>query len=199
MDKANTLWTTADEAHLIMLRDTHKSSWESITTILSRTVPDCQNRYYALKQSSASSLVTWTPKIDHVIIDARRRGLSIKQLSAELGLWAPAVTERWAWLQRNEKVPEDVLALYRRKEEVTFTTEEDEWIVKKFIGGMDDEQIYKQGAWKGKSMGDLAKRRRQLTNEGASGGLYVKKLGVGEKKETALDKAMGKKKFKWMK
>jgi hypothetical protein len=36
-------------------------------------------------------------------------------------------------------------------------------------------------------MGDVAKRLRQLTNERAAGGLYVKMLGVGEKKQTALE------------
>jgi hypothetical protein len=200
MSKSNIPWTPSDERHLIDLRDTHNTSWNDIATILSRTAQGCQQHYSNLKQATASSLVTWTPEIDHAIIDGRRRGLSSKDISAELGLWALAVTERWTWLQRKHRVPEDVLALWRKKEQVVFTQDEDESIMKMFIRDMDDEQIYKVCSWKGKHSADVAKRRRQLTGEGAAGGLYAKMLGVGdEKAKNGLEKAMGKKKYDWIK
>ncbi|KAF1920441.1 hypothetical protein BDU57DRAFT_561573 [Ampelomyces quisqualis] len=200
MSKANTPWTSHDERHLINLRDTCSTPWDDIATILSRNISGCQQHYSILKQATASSLVTWTPAIDHAIIDARGRGLSIKNVSAELGIWAPAVTDRWAWLLRSHSVPPDVLAVWRRKEDVVFTADEDAFIVKMYIQGLSDEQIYKECASKEKSRVDVVRRRKELTNEGAAGGLYVRMLGVGNGEvKTGLDRAMGKKKYGWMK
>lgn len=101
-------------------------------------------------------------------------------------------------------MPEDVLAIWRRKEEVVWSAEEDEEILELYLQGKGDEEIgdvVKKGKLEfgGKSKADVMARRKELVRE--SSPLYLKMLGVVgvQKLNGALESALGvKKKYKWM-
>lgn len=78
---------------------------------------------------------------------------------------------------RSKLVPDDVLAISRRKEEVVWTEEEDRMILALWIAGKEDNEIVKLVKLPGKTQMDVRKRRRDLTG-GKENPLYVEMLGI---------------------
>jgi hypothetical protein len=159
-----------------------------------------QNRYTIVKQRQYGSVVDWTEPRDASIINGRAKGQGIPEIASDLKLPKQAVGERWQTLQAQNQVPEEVLALWRRKEEVVFTEEEDEAILKLWIKCKDDNEIAKTLKCKGKSQRDIITRRGELVK--GSSPIYLRLLGVGQGKENEMDglkRAMGKPKYGWMK
>jgi hypothetical protein len=192
-------WTVEEEHQLIFLHDTQHKKFTEIAPILNRTPNAINQRYTTIKQRQYSSAIDWTPQLDQFIIEGRRRILSTKDIAAEVKIPVEAVAGRWNTLQREKKVPEDVLALLSTKEDVVFTREEDEMILKLWMQGNDDGQIIQQVMFKGKSEQDVKARRIELSYGSP---LYLELLGVGkgEENETdALKMAVGKPKYGWMK
>ncbi|KAH7401357.1 hypothetical protein BKA66DRAFT_405485 [Pyrenochaeta sp. MPI-SDFR-AT-0127] len=193
-------WTSDEEGQLLHLRDHEHNNFEDISTVLGRSPGATQARYNIIKQRQQSSYIDWTPETDQSIIDGRRRRLAIKDIANEMNLSAEAVAERWFTLQRQKVVPEEVLAIWRRKENVIFTPEEDETILKVWMQMRDDEQLIRIVKFKGKSQGDIRERRSELVNRHSP--LYLKMLGIGDGKDNesdALKVALGKSKYSWMK
>jgi hypothetical protein len=193
-------WTVREEHSLISLRDTNNKTFEEIGKFVNRTTIAVQNRYTIVKQRQYSSVVDWTEPLDASIINGRAKGQGIPEIASDLKLPKQAVGERWQTLQAQNQVPEEVLALWRRKEEVVFTEEEDEAILKLWIKCKDDNEIAKTLKCKGKSQRDIIARRGELVK--GSSPIYLRLLGVGQGKENEMDglkRAMGKPKYGWMK
>jgi hypothetical protein len=192
-------WTVEEERQLILMHDTQHKKFTEIAPLLNRTPNALCQRYTTIKQNQYSSVIDWTPQLDESIIDGRRRLLSTKEIAAEVKAPVEAVAGRWNTLQREKKVLEDVLALLSTKEDVVFTQEEDEMILKLWMQGNDDDQIIQQVMFKGKSGQDVKTRRIALSYGSP---LYLELLGVSKGKENetdALKMAVGKPKYDWMK
>jgi hypothetical protein len=193
-------WTEPQNRQLTELRDILRKPWAEIAAVLSRSISACQVHYKLLKQESEGSFIDWTPELDHSIIDGRRRGLSAKAIAYDLNISNHAVAGRWSRLQHLNLVPDDVLAVWRRKEPVVWSNAEDEYLLAMWIDGKSDDEITQAGKIKGKSPVDVKNRRVELV-QGGGGGIYVRMLGVAKENEatTALSKALGKPKYSWMK
>lgn len=192
-------WIQSENHKLLRLRDHDHASWPSIASIMKRTVTACQSHYYTLRQVQDGSMVDWTARHDHYIIDGRRRGLSIGAIAQEMSLTTRAVQDRWYALIRHHQVPEEVLALTRRKEEVVWSEEEDRLVLGLWLKGYYDEEIVKQVKFRGKSNEDVRARRTRLVNDHHP--MYLEMLGVKREKavvKDGLEKALGKKKYSWM-
>ncbi|KAF2827577.1 hypothetical protein CC86DRAFT_405697 [Ophiobolus disseminans] len=192
-------WTTAQEHQVLRLRDHDKKPWAEVSSSMKRSVSACQGHYYIMTRAREGALVEWTELLDHRLIDGRRRGLDMKIISEEISIPTHAVQDRWATLLRRHQVPKDVIAMWRRKEEVVWTTVEDEKILGLYLQGHSDEEISKLLKFKNKSKDDMRARRVELVM--GSSPLYLKMLGMVGSKETpktGLEKAMGKKKYSWM-
>jgi hypothetical protein len=194
-------WTTSEEHQLIHLRESENKKFEDIAPVLGRTTNAIQNRYSTIKQKQFSSAVDWTPALDASIIDGRRRCLPIREIAKEVKIPHEAISERWNTLRFEKKVPEEVLAIWRRKRDVVFSPKEDEMILQLWMQGKGDEDIVRMVNFKGKSQENVRDRRVELVN--GSSLLYLKMLGVGQgrkdENETALSVAIGPKRYGWMK
>ena len=191
-------WTPEDDSQLMHLRFTERKTWAEVAAILGRTVHAAQSHYYHLRGNQHSSFENWDATMDEHIIDGRRRGLLPREIGVEMGLPGEAVQGRWYELQQQKKVPEDVLAIWRRKGEVVWTEKEDMAILEAWVDGKNDDEIVKTLAFKEKYECDIRERRRQLCRE--MGPVYKRLMGMKEEQPVlgALEKALGKKKFAWM-
>lgn len=136
--------------------------------------------------------------MDERIIDGRRRGLGPREIGAEMDIPGEAVQGRWYELQQMKKVPEDVLAIWKRKGEVEWSGEEDEVVLKAWMEGLSDEELAEKVRFKGKYKCDVRERRRALCKE--MGPVYRRVMVMEERKlvPDALEKALGGKKYGWM-
>ena len=137
--------------------------------------------------------------LDHAIIELRRQGLVMKAIAAEMQLPVQAVQDRWYTLVRQHQVPADVLALWSRKEEVVWSEEEDEALLKLWLEGNDDDAIGRMLKLEKKSKDDMRTRRVELVR--GSSPLYLRMLGGQGMKgtvRTGMEKALEKKKYAWM-
>ena len=194
-------WTTIHDQQLLRLHDIEQRSWLDIAPILERSAGACQTRYYILKNARDGSFVHWTDELDEHIIDGKRRGLSPAAIALEmasLSMTARAISDRWLQLHQLDRVPEDVLAIHRRKRHVEWSAEEDEIIARMWISGIADAKIAGEVGLEGRSQDDVRIRRTELV-KGGGGGLYKRLLGVESKEMTGLEKAIGKGKYSWMK
>jgi hypothetical protein len=183
------------------MRFTLGQKWSEIATALNRTVAAVQGHYHQVKITHHSSFEDWTPEMDHRIIDGRRRGFSSKQIGLEMYLPSEAIQGRWSELQKRKQVPEDVLALWRRKGEVIWSEREDEHILKVWMELKSDDELVKQVHLEGKQRCDIRERRVQLCSE--MGPVYRRLMGiVGQKEDDlvrgTLKMALGGKKYAWM-
>lgn len=195
----NSPWTSTQNHMLLRLRDKDKASWSDIAATMGRSVTACQGHYSGLHQAQEGSMVDWTVPLDHYIIEGRRRCLSTAAIANEMSLTTHAVQDRWYALIRQQRVPEDVLALSRRKEEVVWTEEEDRQVMILWLKGRNDDEIVKLIKFKNKSDDDVRHRRIRLVNDPSP--LYIKMLGVSREKtkvKNGLEKALGKNKYDWM-
>jgi hypothetical protein len=128
--------------------------------------------------------VDWTDLLDHTIIDGRRRGLTFKAISSEMNTAQFAIADRWNYLVRNKVVPEDVLAIWRRKDEVVWSEVEDRTILGLWVDGKEDDEIMKMVRFEGKSQTDVRNRRRELVAKGVP--MYTEMLGVGGGKKEVM-------------
>jgi hypothetical protein len=197
----HTLWTPAQNHLLIHLHETDGLSWSEIALQLCRSPTACSAHYKQLEREAASSLITWTPAHDKAIVTGKRRGLSTAAISIEMSVCSEAITERWSTLQREKKVPEEVLAVWRRREKVEWSVAEDGVLLDMYCLGLGDVEIAKTGALKGRSREEVRMRRVELMY-GEDRSLWLKKLGMRGKGKhvemTALEKALGKPKYDWM-
>jgi hypothetical protein len=177
-------WTTEDDRRLFTLRDTEENSWAAIATTLNRTVSGCQQHYYLVKRQREGLNVHWDDLLDHTIIDGRRRGLTFKAISTEMNTAQLAIADRWNHLVRKKVVPEDVLAIWRRKDEVMWSEAEDRTILGLWVNGKEDEEIVKMVRFEGKSQTDVRNRRRELVGKGVP--MYTEMLGVGGGKKQEM-------------
>jgi hypothetical protein len=126
-------WTTHEEQQLVRLEDVESESWNEIASLLLRSVEVCKHHYYRSKQGHESLAVDWMSELDQRINHGRRRTLSCKDIALEtesVFTSDKAVTDRWNYLHRSNRVPEDVLAIHRRKSEVVWIADEDEAIAR---------------------------------------------------------------------
>ena len=122
-------WTPTQNHTLLRLRDAEKLPWSTIASTMNRTIPSVSAHYYALIQAREGSRVDWTSQLDHTLIDLRRRGLAMKAIATQMCLPTQAVQDRWYTLVRTHQVPDDVLALWKRKGDVVWSESEDEKIL----------------------------------------------------------------------
>lgn len=157
-----------------------------------------QEHYYQLKIAEGASFEDWDATMDEYIIVSRGRGQTSKDIAIEMGIPAEAVQGRWYELQQQKKVPEDVLAVWRRKEEVKWSEKEDGVIIQMWIDGKNEDEIVHCVRFEGKYQCDVRERYRLLLRE--KGPVYRQLMGMGESRPLphALDKALGKKKYAWM-
>lgn len=194
-------WTTTHDQQLLRLHDIEQKSFVDMGLILERSTGACQTRYYMLKNARDGSFVYWTDELDEHIIDGKRRGLSSTAIALEmasLSMTARAISDRWFHLQQLDRVPEDVLAIHRRKPNVEWSAEEDEIVARMWISGIADAKIAGEAGLEGRSQDNVRIRRMELV-KGGGGGVYKRLLGVESKEITGLDKAVGKGKYSWMK
>ncbi len=191
-------WTPAEDQRLHNLRVVQHRTWSEIAKALDRTVSAVTKRWYHLKITQSSSFEEWNAAMDKHIIDGRRHGLMSGEIGAGIDVPAEAVQGRWYELQQRKKVPEDVLAIWRRKGEVEWSEEEDETILKAWIDGKDEEEIVECARTKGKYKCDVRERYKVLVRE--KGTIYRRLMGLDQAKPAphALERALGKKKFAWM-
>lgn len=199
-------WSPDEERRAVIFRDQEHKTWHEIGIILDRSRNAVEHCYTVIKQRQHSSVVEWTRDIDNTIIEGRRLGLSLKQISINLStvsdnkkLTSKALGDRWNQLQRDKLVPEEVLAVWRRKTEVVFTPEQDEKILKLCMQGLKDEQLARMVEFKGKSHAAIRERRLKLIDGHSP--VYVKLLGsegVKVEESDAFKKALGKPKYGWM-
>jgi hypothetical protein len=192
-------WTIVQNHELLRLRDREGKQWAEVASIMRRTQSSCQQHYHLLHQAQEGAMVDWTAPLDAYIIESKRRGLSLPQIAQEMGLRTYAVQGRWNTLLRERKVPDDVVLVCRRKEEVVWSQEEDEAILKLWLKGCDDDSIVRQVNFKNKSKDDVRQRRTRLVNDHTP--LYLKMLGLDKEKQAVkngLEKPLGKKKYSWL-
>lgn len=193
-------WSVTEEAHLIYLRDTQYASFDAIAKAMDRSPNAVQNCYRELRQKALAAAITWTPDLDAAIISGRKRHLTCVETAHAMQLAPEAVQERWRYLKANKLVPEDVLAMWQRKEKVEFAEWEDEAILRLWIRGMDDAEIAERlgggDILVGKRKADIAARRRELTKGSP---LYSKMLDVDQGKADASGGLGGKPKYEWQK
>ncbi|KAF1362468.1 hypothetical protein EJ07DRAFT_107154 [Lizonia empirigonia] len=192
-------WTPVEDTQLMHLRLTEHKTWPEVAAILQRNTKAVQFHYHQLRRAQHSSFEDWNATMDDQIIDGRSRGLSLKEIGVEMDLPYEAIQGRWYELKQQKKVPEDVLAISRRKTEVEWTEKEDSEILKAWVEGKKDDEIAKTLKLTGKYERDVRERRRQLCRE--AGPLYRRLMGMKEDQPVpgAMDRALGKKKFAWMK
>ncbi|KAF1929033.1 uncharacterized protein M421DRAFT_4849 [Didymella exigua CBS 183.55] len=104
---------------------------------------------------------------------------------------------RWYEPQQQKKVLEDVLLVWRRKEEVEWSEKEDETIVQAWIDGKSEDDILHSVRFEGKYQCDVRQRYRLLLRE--KGLVYRRLMGMKESRPLphGLDKALGKK-YDWI-
>ncbi|KAF2026690.1 hypothetical protein EK21DRAFT_73560, partial [Setomelanomma holmii] len=83
-----------------------------------------------------------------------------------------------------------------RKGKVIWSQDEDEAVISLWTKGFDDEEIARTVKFKGKSREDVKKRRAELLRKDDE--RFAKMLGR-EKGVSALERAMGKQRYAWMK
>lgn len=191
-------WTPSEDVQLHHLRIIEHMTFPEIAQTLGRTTHAVQGRYYKLQQAQASSFEEWTGSMDDHIINGRRRGLTSREIGVEMNLPGEAVQGRWYELQQLKMVPEDVLTIWRRKEEVTWSEAEDEVILNVWMKGRDEDELVKGVMFEGKYGCDVRERIRVLRRE--EGPIYRRLMGLEESKPLphALERALGKKKYAWM-
>lgn len=136
--------------------------------------------------------------MDEYIIDCRGERWASKEIAHEMGIPAEAVQGRWYDLQQQKKVPEEVLAVWRKKGEVEWSEKEDEIILQAWIDGKSEDDIAHSLRFEGKYLCDVRQRFKHLHKE--KGPMYRRLMGmeVSRPLPHALDKALGKKKYAWM-
>ena len=116
------------------------------------------------------------------------------------GIPAEAVQGRWYELQQQQKkkVPEEVLAVWRKKEEVSWSEKEDEIIIQAWVDGKGEHDIAHSLRFEGKYQCDIRQRFKHLYRE--KGPVYRRLTGMEDSRPLphALDRALGKKKYAWM-
>lgn len=107
---------------------------------------------------------------------------------------AEAVQGRWYELQQQKKLPEHVLAIWKKKAEVL----EDETILRAWIDGKSEDDIVHSLRFEDKYQCDIRQRFKHLYRE--KGPMYRRLMGMEESRTLphVLDKALGKKKYAWM-
>lgn len=171
-------WTPAEERLLYQLRVTEKRTWSEVAQALDRTTTACSRHYYKRKGTEFSSAEDWDAAMDEQIIDGRRQDLSSKKIGAEMGLPTEAVQGRWLQLKEQREVPEDVLALRRKKGEVTWSHQEDEAILQAWKDGKDEEEIVQSMKFEGKGKPDIRQRYKLLRRE--MGPIYRRVMGLDD-------------------
>ncbi|KAJ8115581.1 hypothetical protein OPT61_g2799 [Boeremia exigua] len=191
-------WTPAEDSRLEELRFIHHLTWPNIALALNRTTQAVTGRWHHLKIAHCSSFEDWNAALDERIIDGRRLGLTCHEIGDEMELPAEAVQGRWYELRQKNKVPADVVAIWRRKQEVKWSEEEDETILRVWKSGKNKEELIECVRFEGKFKCDVQDRYRVLLRE--RGAVYRRVMGLDEAKPVphALDRALGKKKFAWM-
>ncbi|KAF1837967.1 hypothetical protein BDW02DRAFT_67423 [Decorospora gaudefroyi] len=187
--KGRRIWTSEEEHQLLVLH-TQSKTWDEIAQALDRTVAAVQPRYHTLRNEQYSSAIDWTPDQDDFIIshiDAYAR-FNAQSIADELGIPKKAVFARWRWLQAQNRVPEEVLALTRRQVGVgPFTKEEDEVIWRLWQDLKNDDDIFRiaksEGMLQGRSKKSVCKKRKELAYHGSMTvqGDTASKGGGGEK------------------
>ncbi|KAF2446863.1 hypothetical protein P171DRAFT_482938 [Karstenula rhodostoma CBS 690.94] len=125
---------------------------------------------------------------DH-IIEGRRQGLASKQIEIEIKISATSATSRWHALEQQNRVPEDVLDIGRRKEEVAWCEENEETILKAWKEGQDDEKVAKSVTLEGRNEGDIRERLVALRFERGPG--YKRVMDMeGKRSPDALKQAL---------
>lgn len=192
-------WTPVEDTQLIHLRVTEHKTWPEVASVLQRNTAAVQHRYNQLKRAQHSSFEDWDATMDDQIIDGRGRGLSLKEIGVEMDLPHEAIQGRWYELKQKKKVPEHVLAVWRRKPEVEWTEKEDSEILTAWVEGKNDDEIAKTLKLTGKYERNVRQRRIQLCKE--RGPLYMRLMGLKEDQPVpdAMDTVLGKNKFAWMK
>ncbi|KAJ4384530.1 hypothetical protein N0V86_000129 [Didymella sp. IMI 355093] len=191
-------WTLADDARLHHLRFIELGTWPEVAVALGRTTQAVPGHYYQLKIAEGASFEEWDPSMDEYIIECRGQGESSKEIASEMGVPAEAVQGRWYELQQQKRVPESVLAVWRKKGEVRWTEKDDGMIVRAWIDGKSESDIAHSLQFEGKYQCDIKQRYKHLFRE--KGPVYRRLMGMEENKllPHALDKALGKKKYAWM-
>lgn len=191
-------WTPADDNLLQHLRFTELCTWSEVAAALGRTKQAVQGRHYQLKIVDGASFEDWDADMDEYIIDSRGQGQKSREIALEMGIPAEAVQGRWYELRQQKKVPDGVLAIWRRKEEVKWNEKEDETIIQAWIEGKSEDDIMHSVRFKGKYQCDVRQRYKLLLRE--KGPVYRRLMGMEESMPLphALDKALGKKKYAWM-
>jgi hypothetical protein len=191
-------WTPADNARLHHLRFIELLSWSAVAAALGRTTQAVQGHYYQLKIAQGASFEEWDAGMDEYIIECRGEGWNSREIAHEMGIPAEAVQGRWYELQQQKKVPEAVLAAWRKKMEVEWTEKEDEIILRAWVDGKSEDDIAHSLRFEGKYQCDIRQRFKHLYRE--KGPMYRRLMGMEESRTLphALDKALGKKKYAWM-
>jgi hypothetical protein len=198
-------WNYEEENKLLHLIKVENKTYKDTAIALNRSTQSVQHRYSIIQQRDESASITWTSELDTAIIDGRRRGLTPNQIAQEISMPDKAIQSRWQVLRATKRVPEDVLALRRRKEFHDFTPQEDETILRLYVEGKDDKEIAVLADIKEKSPTEIMTRRRKLVTE--SSPIYRRLVRMwhgtweedGNKEEKdALGLAVGGGKYKWM-
>ena len=129
-NNGNRSWTSAEDKRLFELYVIEGRTWVEIGEELNRSSNAVQNRYRKNRMEEEESSQDWTAFMDEQIINGRRCRMTTLQISKGMGLAKEAVQGRWQELRRMNKVPEDVLAIYKPepKAPVEWSEEEDEAI-----------------------------------------------------------------------
>ncbi|KAF3047210.1 hypothetical protein E8E11_004324 [Didymella keratinophila] len=191
-------WTPDDNARLHHLRFIELLPWPVRAAALGRTNQAVHGHYYQLKIAQGASFEEWDVDMDEYIIENRGEGWNSKEIAQEMGISAEAVQGRWYELQQQKKVPEHVLAIWKKKAEVVWSEEEDKTILRAWVNGKSEDEIAHSLRFEGKYQCDIRQRFRHLYRE--KGPMYRRLMGMEESRPLphALDKALGKKKYAWM-
>ncbi|KAG9192203.1 hypothetical protein G6011_10937 [Alternaria panax] len=201
-------WNYDEETRLLHLIKVENKTYKEAAIAIHRSTQSVQHRYSIIQQRDESATITWTSKLDAAIIDGRRRGLTLDQIAQEINLPDKAIQSRWQTLRATKKVPEDVLALRRRKPLRDFIPQEDEAILKLYIEGKDDKEIATAVGIEGRrSQTEIITRRRKLVAESS---LVYRRLIQEQRQETGiehsnnkermdtLELAVSRNKYSWM-
>ena len=91
-----------------------------------------------------------------------------------------------------------MLAVWRKKEEVSWSEKEDEIIIQAWVDGKGEHDIAHSLRFEGKYQCDIRQRFKHLYRE--KGPVYRRLTGMEDSRPLphALDRALGKKKYAWM-
>ncbi len=157
---SGTRWTRQEEILLLDLHDNHDVTFPVIAEKLSRKPNAVEHRYLKIKENlKIPKGFVWTNALDRQLIDSRQKAMPIRNIAASMDLPLSLVQRRFTYLRNTNKLPHDVVSMYKRTPKIQFSDQEDEIILRLYIAMTDEEEIFRLTQFPGKTLSSIKARR----------------------------------------